>query len=202
MVRHYTEQPIEPEVVEKILASALRAPSAGFSQGWAFLALTEPADRARFWRFNPGVEEMFAAMQNAPLIVMPLSNKSAYLDRYAEADKGWTDRSEARWPAPYWDIDTGMAALLMLLTAIDEGLGACFIGIIPEYIDGLKAEFGVPAEYHPIGAVTVGYRGDDAPTQGSAVTRRRQEAADVVHRGQWGSHLCAELTRQVGISPV
>jgi len=188
MVRHYTEQPIKPDVVEKILASALRAPSAGFSQGWAFLALTEPADRARFWEFSPGVEEMFAAMRNAPLIVMPLSNKSAYLERYAEADKGWTDRSEARWPAPYWDIDTGMAALLMLLTAIDEGLGACFIGIMPRYIDGLKAEFGVPAEYHPIGAVTVGYRREDVPALGSAVTRRRQNAGDVIHRGQWGRH--------------
>ena len=188
MVRHYTEQPIEPEVVEKILASALRAPSAGFSQGWAFLALTEPADRARFWEFSPGVEEMFADMRNARLIVVPLSNKSVYLDRYAEADKGWTDRSEARWPAPYWDIDTGMATLLMLLTAIDEGLGACFIGIMPPYIDGLKAEFGVPAEYHPIGAITVGYRREDVPAQGSAVTRRRQDAADVIHRGQWGRH--------------
>lgn len=187
MVRHYTEQPIKPEVVERILASALRAPSAGFSQGWAFLALTEPADRARFWRFSPAVEEMFAAMRNAPLIVVPLSNKSAYLARYAESDKGWTDRSEARWPAPYWDIDTGMAALLMLLSAVDEGLGACFIGIEPQYIDGFKAEFGVPEEYHPIGAVTVGYRAKGIAPQGSGVTRRRRNAGDVIHRGQWDS---------------
>jgi carbon monoxide dehydrogenase subunit G len=32
-------------------------------------------------------------------------------------DKGWTDRDEARWPVPFWQIDTGMAALLILLTA-------------------------------------------------------------------------------------
>lgn len=49
MVRRYTDQPLAPEIVERVLANALRAPSAGFSQGWAFLALTDPADRRRFW---------------------------------------------------------------------------------------------------------------------------------------------------------
>ena len=54
---------------------------------------------------------------------------SAYLDRYALPDKGFTDRSDAWWPAPYWDIDAGFASLLMLLTAVDAGLGACFFGM-------------------------------------------------------------------------
>ena len=47
---------------------------------------------------------------NAPLLIVPHSHKDAYLDRYAEADKGFVDRSDAGWPAPYWDIDTGFAA--------------------------------------------------------------------------------------------
>ena len=46
---------------------------------------------------------------------------------------------------PYWHIDTGMAALLILQTAVDEGLGACFFGIPPERIDAFREEFGVPA---------------------------------------------------------
>ena len=74
-------------------------------------------------------------MSRAPVVIVALSCKAAYLDRYAEPDKGWTDRDETRWPAPYWDIDTGMAALLVLLTAVDEGLGACFFGVPPERID-------------------------------------------------------------------
>lgn len=122
MVRHYADRPLSTDVIEKILASALRAPSAGFSQGWAFLALTDAADRARFWPFVPTRVAQTPTMQDAPLVVVPLAHKPAYLSRYAEADKGWTDRSEARWPAPYWHIDTGMATLMMLLTAVDEGL--------------------------------------------------------------------------------
>jgi nitroreductase len=185
MVRHYTDQPLAPEVIERILNSALRAPSAGFSQGWAFLALTEAEDRARFWPFVPTRVEKTPTMQDAPLVVVPLAHKQAYLDRYAQPDKGWADKAEARWPAPYWHIDTGMAALMMLLTAVDEGLGACFVGIQPELHDPFRAEFGVPAEYSPIGAVTVGYRSPDEPPQNPAIKDRRRH--DVIHRGQWRS---------------
>ena len=59
-----------------------------------------------------------------PAGVVPFSCKDVYLERYARPDKGWTDRDEAHWPVPYWDIDTGFTALLMLLAAVDEGLGA------------------------------------------------------------------------------
>src|SRR5260370_30815958 len=172
MVRHYSGRALAPEVVERVLVSALRAPSAGFSQGWAFLALTEPADRARFWRFVPARVEQTPTMQDAPLVVIPLARKAAYLERYAEPDKGWADRAEARWPAPYWYIDTGMAALLMLLTAVEEGLGACFCGIQPPFIEPFRVEFGVPAEYDPIGGITVGYRAPDIPAEGPGVAAR------------------------------
>jgi nitroreductase len=201
MVRYYTDQPLAPEVVERVLASALRAPSAGFSQGWAFLALTEKADRARFWPFVPTRVEQTPTMQDAPLVVVPLAHKAAYLARYAEADKGWADRTEARWPVPYWYIDTAMASLMMLLTAVDEGLGACLFGImggvaddddpvvkVPAHTAAFRAEFGIPDEYTPIGGITVGYRSPDLPPQGERVAQRRRDPADVIHRGQFGRH--------------
>jgi len=83
MVRHYVDRPLAPDVVERILANALRAPSAGFSQGWAFLVLTDPADRARFWPFVPTRVEQTPTMQLAPLVVVPLAHKATYLERYA-----------------------------------------------------------------------------------------------------------------------
>ena len=119
-------------------------------------------------------------MRTAPCVVVPLANKDAYLDRYAEDDKGWTDRDEGRWPIPYWYTDTAMAALLMLLTATDEGLGACFFGI-PD-ASGLRTEFGIPDEYTPIGALTIGRRVPDTGLRGSVGRGRR---VDVVHRGGW-----------------
>jgi len=188
MIRYYTDERLAPDVVERILANALRAPSAGFSQGFAFLALTDPADRARLWPFVPTRVEQTPTMQLAPLVVVPLAHKATYLERYAEPDKGWEDRAESRWPAPYWFIDTGMAALMILLTAVDEGLDACFFGIQPENIAPFRSEFGIPEDYSPIGGITVGHRSPDTPPQPDTYAARRRDAADVVHRGQFGVH--------------
>ena len=139
MVRRYDDRPVEPASVERMLANAVRAPSAGFTQGWSFLVLDRPADLDRFWAATaeddrPG-DRWLEGMRTAPVLIVPLSSKAAYLDRYAEADKGWTDREEHRWPVPYWHIDTGMATLLILQTAVDEGLGACFFGIPRERVE-------------------------------------------------------------------
>jgi nitroreductase len=168
MVRSYDpDRPVPAELVDKIVTHALRAPSAGFSQGWGFLVLSEPADRARYWASlaepdEPGEpDDWLVRLSAAPLIIVALSNKSVYLDRYAQPDKGWTDRDESRWPVPYWDIDTGFAALLMHLTAVNEGLGSCFIGLPVATIPAFKTAFGIPEEYTPIGALTVGYRAAD-----------------------------------------
>jgi nitroreductase len=187
MVRSYdADRPVPPEVVDKLIRHALRAPSAGFSQGWGFLVLREPADRELFWSTTATgdlPDGWLARMSSAPLIIVALSNKSVYLERYAQADKGWTDRDEARWPVPYWDIDTGFAALLIHLTAVDQGLGSCFIGLPVESIPAFKSAFGVPEEFAPIGALTVGYR---APDKRSPSLRRGHRPVDeVVHHGRW-----------------
>jgi nitroreductase len=187
MVRNYDpDRPVPEAVVDRLLANALRAPSAGFSQGWAFLVLSTPEERDRFWAAttSPGEPDPWLRdMRNAPLLIVPLSHKRAYLDRYADPDKGWTDRDEARWPVPYWDIDTGFAALLMLLTAVDEGLGACFFGVPPEKMAAFREAFGVPGEYTPIGCVSVGFRAPDR--RSPSLRRGHRPIEEVVHRGSW-----------------
>ena len=95
MVRAFDPARAVPTAVrDRVLENALHAPSAGFSQGWAFLTLEGSGDRARFWRAAAPDEgtDRYSSMRDAPLIVVPMSHKDAYLDRYAEPDKGWTDR--------------------------------------------------------------------------------------------------------------
>jgi nitroreductase len=186
MVRDYAARPVPEEVRERIIANALRAPSAGHSQGWAFLVIEDGADRERFWAAvtTPGEESPWSAgLRRAPLIVVALSHKQAYLDRYAEPDKGVTDRRESFWPVPYWDVDTGFAALLMLLTAVDAGLAACFVGIRPERTADFRAAFGVPDAYRPVGFLTIGYGAPDVPSP--SLGRGRRTAEEVVHRARW-----------------
>jgi nitroreductase len=187
MVRNFRPDPVDAAIVDRVLANALHSPSAGFSQGWAFLRLDVPGDTERFWSAtttpDEAEDEWLRGMRRAPVIIVPLAHKAAYLDRYAEPDKGWTDRDEQRWPVPYWYIDTGMASLLMLLTVVDEGLGACFFGIQPEQIPVFRESFGVPEEYTPIGAIAIGHSAPDRKSP--SLKRGRRPVVDVVHHHRW-----------------
>ena len=185
MVRSFLHRELPSDVVARVLTNAQRGPSAGFSQGSAFLALEGYAQTAPFWQAVGPEESTFAwpGLLHAPLLVACLSDKQAYLERYAEPDKGWTDRDEGRWAAPYWDIDTGMAALLMLLTAVDAGLGALFFTPPLEKIPRLFAAFGIPHRLHLIGVVAVGYPAEDRPS--SSARRPRRRSSEVIHRGRW-----------------
>jgi nitroreductase len=114
MVRQFAAKPVPQHSIDRIIANAVRGPSAGFSQGQAFLVLTGD-DLPRFWAV--GGDAVASSVHEAPLVIIPMSSKRIYLDRYALPDKGWTDRDERRWPVPFWHIDTGMATLLVLQTA-------------------------------------------------------------------------------------
>lgn len=189
MVRNYDpSRPVPAEMIERLLQHAIRAPSAGFSQGWGFLVLTDAADRELFWQVTTPPEMVgsgwLTGMIRAPLVIVVHSNRDAYLDRYAEPDKGWIDRDEARWPVPYWHIDAGMASLLILLTAVDAGLAGCFFGIPPECTGGYRIAFGVPEAFTPIGAISVGHPAADA--RSPSLKRGRRPLSEVVHRSRWG----------------
>jgi nitroreductase len=190
MVRNYTTDPVDPAVVELALRNATRAPNAGFSQGWAFLVLDTPEDVRRYWEATADdvddPDEWLAGMMKAPVVILPCSSKAAYLERYAQPDKGWTDRDETRWPKPFWDMDTAMAALLILQTATDHGLGSCFIGVPPESDAAVRAAFGIPDAFDPVGVVTIGHPAGTTGAAGSPSRRRRKTMDGLVHRGRWG----------------
>jgi nitroreductase len=187
MVRAFTTDPLPEGTVDRLLRAANRAPSAGFSQGYSFLVLEGASQTGAFWAlFGDELSDgTFDKLPNAPLVIVPLANRDVYLDRYAETDKGWTDRDEAHWPVPYWYIDTGFTALLMLLQAVDEDLGALFFGIQPELIADFRAAFNVPDDWTPIGAVAIGHPDPSVTPAGSGTTRPRKPLTDLVHRATW-----------------
>jgi nitroreductase len=191
MVRNYTDEPVDPAVVDRALGHAVRAPSAGFSQGWGFLVLDTPDDVRRYWTATADdvdhPDEWLRGMMRAPVLIVPCSSKAAYLGRYAEPDKGWTDRDEARWPVPFWHMDAAMASLLILHTAVDEGLGACFFGIPPDKVPAARAEFAIPDAFSPVGTITLGHAASTPGAQGSPSRRRRKDLDEVVHRGTWST---------------
>lgn len=188
MIRTYDpDKGIPRETLQTLLGLAARAPSAGHTQGWRFLVLDDITSCARFWDATAGeeVDPWLERLRTAPALIVVFSDKDAYLDRYAEADKGWSDRDESRWPVPYWDIDAGMAAMILLLAAVDAGLGACFFGVPGEKWDALRATFTVPPGLRPIGVVSVGHPAPDM--RSPSLRRGRRPLDEIVSYGSFGS---------------
>ncbi len=189
MVRSFEDRPVPAETVERLLANARKAPSAGFSQPWSFLVFDGKDEVEKFWSVVDTERQGWKGwpdIWNAPLMIVCCSNKDVVLERYALPDKGWTDRSESHWPVPYWDIDTSMAAMNILLTAVDLGLGALFFGIFR--MKEFKAAFGVPDRVTAIGAIALGWpKAGDRPSP-SIKTVGRRPTPQLVHWGRWGSH--------------
>jgi len=187
MVRRFEQRPLPPQTLDRVLESALHAPSAGFSQGTELVVLDEPGAVERFWATtaHPGFERRLDRSAGPPVLVLVLSGKRAYLDRYAEPDKAGLGMDvEAGWPVPWWDLDAAMAAMLLLLAAVDEGIGGWLSGVFHGH-ERLMRDLGVPEGHRLIGVVGLGYPAADDRPSGSPRRRRRRSLDEVVHRGRW-----------------
>jgi nitroreductase len=188
MVRRFAPRPVPREIVDRILDVGRRAPSAGFAQGVEFLVLDTPETVAAFWELTrdpDGGWDAEAVAEGPPVIVIPIPDVRRYLERYSRPDKVafGMDRAE-HWPVPFWDVDASMAAMLILLAAVDEGLGGWFFGITHGE-RRLLDRFGVPTDLKPIGYIGLGYRADGEEPSGSWITRLRRPFEEQVHRNRW-----------------
>ena len=186
MIRTYDpDRPISRDIVTELLSLATRAPSAGHTQGWHFLVLDDITSRDQFWTATTDgdPDSWLTRMKTATVLIVCLSDKDAYLERYAEPDKGWTDRAEAHWPVPYWHIDTGMAAMIALLAAEDHGLGACFFGVPGNRWSAVRETFAIPERLSLVGVISLGYPATDL--RSPSLRRGRRPFDDVVSFGRF-----------------
>lgn len=185
MCRDFSEQPLDPLLVDRLLDRARRAPSAGHTQGWAFVVLDDTGATQRFWRVNADADWLadptLPGLLKAPVIVVPLGSEEAYHRRYAEDDKS----GSAPLDVPYWLVDLSFSVMLLLLGAVAEGLGSLFFRLRPGAAGRLRDEFGVPEGWEPIGAVALGWPAGEGGPTGSAARRARRPLSEIVHRGGW-----------------
>ncbi len=185
MVRNFTSEPVPDDVVERIIATAQRAPSAGFSQGVVFVTVTDPGTRRAIARI--GDEGNYVAggfdpfISGAPVQIVICTSEQVYHDRYNEPDKTDAGGNEIIWPVPYWHTDAGCSLKLVLLSAVNEGLGSAFIGV--ENPKDLQNLLGIPDDYLPIGVVMVGHQAPD--TKSGSLKRGHRELDAIWHRERW-----------------
>jgi len=188
MVRRFDQRPVPRETIDRILDIGRRGPSAGFSQGLELLVLDTPEAVAAFWETTRDPEFGWEdeAVANGPtVLILLLPDTRRYLDRYAQPDKIHFGMDvEANWPVRFWDVDAAMASMLILLAAVDEGLGGWFFGFTHGERELLDL-FGVPDHLRPIGVIGLGYRAGDEEPSGSWMRSRRRSFEDQIHRNGW-----------------
>ncbi len=188
MVRRFDQRPVPADTVDRIIDVGRRAPSAGFSQGLELLVLDTPETVGSFWETTRDPEfgwEEETVAHGPTVLILPLPDPRRYVERYSQPDKiEFGMDEEANWPVRFWEIDAAMASMLILLAAVEEGLGGWFFGIT--YGErALLDRFGVPAHLRPIGIIGLGYRAEDEEPSGSWRKHRRRSLEEQIHRNGW-----------------
>jgi len=188
MSRNFTGRSPEPGVVDGLLADALRAPSAGNAQGRELVVLEGPDQTATYWEAATDAgwrasSARFAGLSRAPVIVLPFADPETYVSRYREPDKARRNGPEVEWVVPFWFVDAAFAAMTLLLRAIDEGLGAAFLGNFRGE-DAVRSALGVPNRFRWLGAVLLGEAAQPDPPS-TSLSRVRRPFDEMVHRGHW-----------------
>jgi nitroreductase len=188
MVRHFTPDPVAPEVIARMLELARHAPSAGFTQGQSFIVVTRSDLKqaiARLCGEEGYVTDGFHAfISEAPVVVIACTSEAAYHRRYQEPDKLREDGAEIPWPVPYWHMDIGCAVMILLLAVVNEGLAAGFAGFpTNEAIAAARSLLGIPTEVTPVGVIPIGHRAPDVPSP--SLKRGRKPGAEYIHHERW-----------------
>jgi nitroreductase len=190
MIRHYEGEPVPRETLERIVATVRRAPSGGFSQGQRLLVVDDPALLAKIEAIAgadvpEGVEPWLGS---APAQIFVMTREADYHERYQKDDK-LQDGAEIEWPVPFWHVDAGAALMLVLLAAIDEGLGAAVYGVFPSEAEQLRALLRIPADFAIVAGVTLGRPLPDPEWSklSSRSTQRRRKLDELVSWNTWSS---------------
>lgn len=139
-IRKYLDVPIEWEKVGAVLEAGRIAPSAGNTQEWNFIVVTDAEARQKIAELT--VDGMW--MANAPVHLIITTNPET-INRY------YGIRGERL----YTIQDCAVAATYMMLAAHQLGLGTCWIGAFDE--NALRRVAGIPDSIRPQLILTLGY---------------------------------------------
>lgn len=163
MIRAYTAEPVPEELIQRLLAYAVRAPSAGNLQPWEFVVVQDPEVRAQLAAAAFGQ----TSVATAPLIIATCADTQRMGRRYGRRGNF------------YSLVDTAFASLLILLGVVEQGLGACFVGAYNPV--EVARVLGLPDRVRPVGLITIGY---PAERPGKPSTPKLPLHA-LVHRNTW-----------------
>ena len=155
-VRSFAPGAVSKEMIDKLIAAAVQAPSAMNSQPWAFsvvqdsnllrqISIDTKAHLLSTLKEKPYLEVYRAAFTNPDFDIF--YNTSTLLTIYAKPEG----------PSPA--NDCAIAAQNIMLMAHSLGLGTCWIGFARVFLElpEVKAKLNVPSDYTIIAPLIVGH---------------------------------------------
>src|ERR687892_246580 len=141
MIREFQQdRQISAELLRKLLRNAHRSPSAGHTQVQEFIVVIDPITKRKLCEASLGQSQV----EDASVLIIVCSNTSRSVNRYG---KRGTDF--------YSVIDGAFASMIILLSAVNEGIGASFVGAFED--NKVSKILGLPVHVKPIGIIALGY---------------------------------------------
>jgi nitroreductase len=159
-IRSFLDRPVERDLLSALVAAATQAPSAMNLQPWGFLIVQGKNEVKRL---------SDAAKAHLLRIVDPASPLAKYRDELS--DPGF----ELFYGAPALIVvcargagsagivqpneDCCLAAQDLMLAAVAQGLGSCWIGFSRPWLNqpAAKRALGLPADWSPVAPLAIGY---------------------------------------------
>jgi nitroreductase len=140
-VRKYTNRDVADEIVKKVLAAGMSAPSAGNERPWHYIVVKDKTALSKIAECSPYAR----AAAEAPLAILVCADLSL------EKHKG------------YWVQDCSAAAENMLVEVVSLGLGAVWLGVYPveDRVNYLRKYFALPEQIVPFALLPIGYPGQE-----------------------------------------
>ncbi len=145
-IRAFAQQPVEEAKLQKILAAANSAPSAGNLQAYEIVVVRDEATKQALMRasFNQ------AFIAQAPVLLVFCAHASRSESKYGKGGGEFFSLQDATIACAYAEL--AAAAL---------GLGTVWIGTLD--IPGLQQAAALPPEWRPVGLLPIGYRAETPP---------------------------------------
>jgi nitroreductase len=153
-VRAYLPEPVSDERLMKVLEAARLAPSSSNRQEWRFIVVRDEVRRHRI--AEAANHQTWIA--TAPVIVAAI---------------GTDPQSMMRCGLPRYAVDLSIAITHMMLAAVEEGLGTCWIGDFSQ--EKVREILGVSPDCKVVTVMPLGHHTGTVPP-----TRSRKRLEDIV----------------------
>lgn len=161
-IRAFSDREVSDEDAELLVEAACCAPSAGNLQPWGFVIVRDPEIQMRLVEAAHG--QSFIAEASVVFVVCAIPERSA--SRYG-----------SRGRELYCLQDTAAAVQNLMLTAVINGLGSCWVGAFDER--KAARAVGLPQGVRPVAIVPVGYPAE------SPRPRPTRPLSQVIHWNKW-----------------